>query len=230
MSFASTRLVARGFALLGSLALSLAAHAALLSPVQVQLLAPGGYTDGTNTDSTPISATESAAVATGVSVGSGDVGGWMLSDEFIQFDGNSIRLRLEAGADSNGIFSTGYLGAAGEHARYVFSGLNITGFTIVGVLASAFDGFADSGSTGLAGPGPAQDFVHLLDAHSVSFDLDELLFVGTHTFNGVYRYMDVRLDLQTRPDTSNPVPEPGSLALTLLAMGLLWRGRSTARP
>jgi len=226
MSFASTRLVARGFALLGSLALSLAAHAALLSPVQVQLLAPGGTAQG----DPPINASQSAAVATGISIGSGAIGNWMLDDEFIQFDGNSIRLRLEAGADSNGIFSTGYLGAAGEHARYVFSGLNITGFTIVGVLASAFDGFADSGSTGLAGPDTAQHYAHWLDAHSVSFDLDELLFVGTHTFNGSYRYMDVRLDLQTRPDTSNPVPEPGSLALTLLAMGLLWRGRSTASP
>jgi len=230
MSFASTRLVARGFALLGTLALSLAAHAALLSPVQVQLLAPGGYTDGTSTDSTPISATESAAVATGVSAGIGDVGGWMLDDEFIQFDGNSIKLRLEHGADSNGIFSTGYLGVAGEHARYVFSGLNIAGFTITGVLASALD-FSNSGDTGLAGPGTAQDYVHLDNGHTVSFDIDELLFVGTHTFNGGYRYMDVRLDLLTRPDNGNPVPEPGSLALALLGMGLLWRGRSgAARP
>jgi len=226
MRLASSLPFARGLGLLAALTLSLAAQAALLSPVQVQLLAPGGSVQ----DATPINASESAAVATGIAPLSGDVGAKMLDDEFIQFDGNSIKIRLEAGDDSTGIFRTGYLGDGIEHARYVFGDLNISGFTIVGVLASAFDGFANGGSTGLAGPGPAQDFVHLLDAHTVSFDLDELLFDPAHTFNGVYRYMDVRLDLQTRPNTGNPVPEPGSLALALLAMGLLWRGRSAAKP
>jgi hypothetical protein len=156
----------------------------------------------------------------------------MLDDEFIKVVNNSIHVRLEAGSESaNGTtFTTGYLGDASGHARYVFGNLNITGYTIYGLAASAFDDFSNAGISGFAGPGNAQDHAHFIDAHTVSLDLDDLLFAASHRFNGGYRYMDFRIDLLARINDTQPpepLPEPGSLALALLGMALLWRGRAT---
>ncbi|HEY8876944.1 MAG TPA: PEP-CTERM sorting domain-containing protein [Roseateles sp.] len=198
---------------------SLSAHADFQSDITVKLIAPGGIVS----DSTPISVSQlvnTASFATGIHPGDGgDVGGWMLANEEVTFVGNSIHVRSYAGDDGGGVLSTGYLGGGGDHARYEFDGLDIAGKIIVGVTVSVFDGYANSGFVGLANP-PASSFVHLVDADTISLDLDSLLFVdrgsGTST-----AHADFRIDLVTQDAASAPgggkLPEPATLALFALA-------------
>lgn len=201
---------------------SLSARADFQSAITVKLIAPGGIT----ADSTPISVSQlvnTASFATGVThAGGGDVGDWMLDGEEITFNGNSIHVRSYAGDDGGGSgpLTTGYLGSGSDHARYEFDGLSIAGKVIVGLTVYAFDGYATSGFTGLAGPA-ASSLVHLVDADTISLDLDSILFVdrgsGTST-----AHADFRIDLITRDDGTGGggggnLPEPATLALFAIA-------------
>lgn len=201
----------------------LPAMAGFVSDITVRLIAPGGF-EG---DPTPISEQQVVTVAnlaTGLQAGSaGPISGtWMLASEEITFVGESIRVRSFAGYDdfsSGGTsITTGYLGSGGSHARYEFDGLSITGKTITGFTVSAFDNYADSGFVGLTSPSAAS-LVHLIDADTISLDLDSILFVnrggGTSLANAFFR-----IDLITRDngtDPGNRIPEPATLALVLAA-------------
>jgi hypothetical protein len=208
-------------AVVGALALGTfaVAHASLSSPISVSLLAPGGITtDGTasNTDTTPISAIDNVNSSQSITPGDGsNIGAWMLSTESIGFLGNSILLDIAAGAAdaTTKALSTGYLGVPGEHARYLFAGLDIAGSSIIG-----FDG----SFTGLDSPLLLTDFVTLIDAHTLSVDLDSLIFrdPGTGQSDALAQ---VTINLLTRSSGGNgngggTVPEPATPALVAVAL------------
>lgn len=209
--------------LLGGLSLALAPLAALADfagDVTVQLLAPGGTTAG---GPDPIALSQTVTVANlgnGVLApnlgGSGDVSGYMLDNERVFFAGNSILIRVAVGDASGGVYTTGYLGSGGQAARYQLDGLSIPGQAITGFTVYAFDGFATSGpasASGLLSPAIPATLVQLVDADSVAFTLDSLVF--KQRFAGESNnFAEFRIDLLT-----SPVPEPA--AALLLAGGLL---------
>jgi len=198
------------------------ARADFQSDITVKLIAPGG----TIGDSTPINVSQlvtTANLTTGVQAGDGGAigSGFMLAGEEVTFNGNAIHVRSYAGYDDGaGHFSTGYLGAGGEHARYEFDGLSIAGQTIIGLTISAFDNFANSGFVGLASP-LASDLVHLIDANTVSLDLDSILFVDRGTGSS-FAHADFLINLVTQDANGgggggNNLPEPATLALFVVA-------------
>jgi hypothetical protein len=185
------------------------AHADLLGPVTVSLIAPGGIID----DETPLSFEQIVAdPAGGIAAGDGgDIGEFMLPGEEIRFEGQSILLHVAAGGDDNGDLVTGYLGLPGDPARYVFSGLQVPGQVIVGLEVYAFDGYGTSGTSGvLGGIG-----VTRAGPDTVIFRLDELVFADRGTGSGD-AYGEFRIDLVTIP-----VPEPATTALMLAGLSML---------
>ena len=205
---------------------SMSARADFQSDITVKLIAPGGIQG----DATPISVSQlvsSGSLTTGVQSGDGGAigSGWMLASEEVTFNGDSIHVRSYAGWDDLGSggssIMTGYLGSGGDHARYEFDGLSIAGKTLVGLTVYAFDGYATSGFSGLASPAAAS-LVHLIDADTISIDLDSILFVnrgsGTST-----AHADFRIDLITQDSGggggggNNNLPEPATLALLAIA-------------
>jgi len=212
--------------LLGGLTLTLATLSAqavgIAGDVTVQLLAPGGTTGG---GPSPIALSQTvlnADLTTGVQAsnlgGSGDVSGYMQDNERIFFSDTMILLRVAVGDDTGDVWTTGYLGSGGTHARYQFDGIAYTGRVITNILVYAFDGFATSGpasATGLLSPVDPAVLVHQLDADSIAFDLDTEVF--KHRFAGSSNnYAEFRIDIITAA-----VPEPPVAAYLLLAGGLL---------
>lgn len=191
--------------------LSNAAHADLISPVSVSLIAPGGIAGVPGA----INVTDIVTTASGIVVGdASQIGGsFMLPGESIQFSGNSILLRLAAGfEEADGDLVTGYLGLGGQHARYVFDDLAVAGKTLIGANILALSGVLSG--TGGAFTGPDQ----------VSFFLDDLKFIdpGTGTSNafGLFR-IDLVLQDTITPPPGGTVPEPASWALALGALAAL---------
>lgn len=194
-------------------ALAQPARAALDSPVGVRLVVPGGF----SFDNTPID--ESASVndlSVGLNAGDGPdeiSGARMLPGEFIHFENQSILLHVAAGDDTGGVLSTGYLPDGSNPARYEIAGLNVPGFTITGLTAYSFDGFATSGGPGDSGlVDPAGFSAQLVGGNQVNFRLDDLVFRdrGNGTGNA---YAEFRIDL-----TTVPVPEPASWALLVAGL------------
>lgn len=200
---------------------SMSAQADFQSDITVQLIAPGGVQG----DSTPISVSQlvtTANLATGIQSlvhgGSGAVSNYLADNEEVYFSGDSILVRSYSGTDA---FTTGYLGAGGEHARYEFDDLSIAGKTITGVTVYAFDNFLTSGFSGLASPLPASNLVNWIDPHTVSLDLDNIVFKDRGSGSGS-AYADFRIDLITQdagtgPGGGNNLPEPATLALFAIA-------------
>lgn len=201
---------------------TLPALATLTTPISVNLISPGGIT----TDSTPLFFSETLTYATPiVAGGSGEIGGFMLPDEQISLDGDSIRIRAAQGDLSGG---TGYLGSGTAHARYEFNGLSIAGRILTSINVFAFDGYLSSGTSGvLSGIG-----VNLVDTDAnltldtLIFNLDELLFDPRFGPESSLNYAEFRIDILSRPDTQPPdpngVPEPGSLMLASVALLALY--------
>lgn len=214
--------------LLGATALalcSLSAQADFQSSITVKLIAPGGIVG----DATPINEQQVVAPAdfgTGITYsGGGAVGSWMLDNEEITFSGDTIRVRSYAGeTNASGASITGYLGAGGGHARYVFDGLSIAGKTIIGLSVTTFDGYAASGISGLANPLSAASLVQLIDTDTVSLYLDDIVFAdrGINIGNSL-DHADFLITLLTQDNGTDPggpgnrVPEPATLALFLVA-------------
>ena len=195
-------------------------QAALVSPVTLNLIAPGGVVG----DATPISETASVNPATGLHAG--DAGNlissfWMLPGESITFQDNAILLHVLAGSGDATAqppmpFTTGYLGLGGVAARYEFAGLQVAGNTIVGYTLASATGIS-SGAT-----------VSLASASQLNFDLSGLVFdtgLNQRDVNGYY-YADFKIDLLTsvNPPDDGKVPEPASWALVLGALAALRLG------
>ena len=209
---------------------SLSARADFQSDITVKLIAPGGLNNGSTIDTTPISVSQlvnSGSLGTGVQAGDGGaIGtGWMLTGEKVFFDGNTIKLRVGVGDDTTGgVYTTGYLGLGGDHARYEFDGLSIAGKTIIGLTLFAWDGFGttDNGSgSGLGNPGVLGSLAHLIDADTISFDLDTLQ-IAARLAGSSNNFAEFRIDLITQdngtgPGGGNGVPEPATLALFAIA-------------
>ena len=196
------------------LAASPGAQAALNDSVTVRLVAPAG----TETDAAAFTLTQDASLATGIAAanlgdGSGEIGGFMLDNERIRIDGDSILVRVAAGS------LDGLHAGFGPGARYEFSGLAVAGQRITGLNAYSFDGYATSGFSGLAGgllAGSLLQFNAGFD--TLRLTLDNTLQLHDRGLGGSLNFAELRIDLQTAP-----VPEPGSWALMAagLAAGLM---------
>lgn len=222
-SFPARRLIGVVFGVIAGLCAQ-SALASFQSDITVRLIAPGGNT----ADPTPVNLSQVVTVAnlaTGIHAndgspigGTGDV---MIAQEEVVFVGNSIRVTAFSGYEdptTHEVF-TGWLGSGGQHARYEFDGLSIAGKTIVGFNVFTFDSYAGSGFNGLANP-VASDLVHLIDADTLTLDLDSIIFAARPNIGNGEWHADFRIELITRdadPGGGGTVPEPASLALFLAA-------------
>jgi hypothetical protein len=200
---------------------SAAAQADLSGVVNITLSAPGGVVG----DATPISLSQAALPAVGIVAGDGGaIGSFMLPGEEIAFVGDSIHIQVAAGSQlGNGSFVSGYLGSGGVHATYELDNLDIAGRQIVGVTVYGFDGFATSGFVGISSPASPASAVHLLTAHSLTLDLDMLVFKD-RGLGGSNNFTDFRIDLVSA------VPEPRTGWLALAGAGVLGLRLRRSRP
>jgi hypothetical protein len=199
-------------ALLSNVLLAASAHAVLANSVNVTLNSPGGVIG----NSTPLSLTQVATLATGiVAADGGAIGNFMLDGEAITFVGDSVRIQLAAGAQlGNGSYVTGYLGSVPVHATYLLDDLDIAGRQITGFNVTAFDGYGNAGFIGLASASAATLAVQLLTPHSLSVNLDNFIFVD-RGLGGSHNFANLRIDL------ISAVPEASTAWLLLAGGGLL---------
>jgi hypothetical protein len=196
------------------------AMALLNTPVTVSLIAPGGATGGGFADPTPVNASQSFSYGAVVSPGNGgNVGSLMLAGEQVFLSGDSIRISSYSGDDTGGVFSTGWLALGADKARYEFTGLAMAGRLITGFTVSGFDGF---GNAGFAGAVPGTVGVSMFDTNAdgsqdkLVFNLDALRFVSRAPLGSSEFHADFRIDL-----ISTPVPEAGSLLMTLAGLSVI---------
>lgn len=220
--------LARWAAVCGAALLALSAQATLVTPISVDLVAPGGFPGN------PAPIAVSQTVSYGASIhqgGGGPIGGdasngdlYMLPGEEIRLDGDSILIHVAQGVDGpNGNPSgfTGYLGANGGTAHYQFNGLGVLNRTISGAGFALVigDGYVTGGTFGIV----SDVNVYWLDPNNMTtllFDLDNLQFAdrpGGSSGN----FAEFRIAILSTPNVTPPndVPEPGTLVLA--AAGLI---------
>ena len=193
---------------------ALPAQAVLNSNVTVTLSAPGGVVGN------PVAITAVDLVSPGASIeiktGDGtNFGSNMLMGELINFAGDSILVRVAAGAlNASGQPITGLLGSGSSHAMYSFVNLAPAGQQITGITLGAGDGFTFGGFNGVDSPASPGSYIHLASPTSVTFDLDTLVFKDRG--NGQSKnFGEFRIDLTL----ASAVPEPAQAGL--FAVGLL---------
>lgn len=199
--------------------------ASFSGPVTVSLIAPGGATSdgGVTLTGGPVNVTQSIGPDGTILPGDGAIGGYMLSPESITLSGTSLLVKVAEGSSDG---TTGYLGASGQHARYVFDDLNVAGSTITGLTFTATDNFGAGSFVGISNLAAftAGNGIQLTSPHSVVLALDLIHFAdrGQGESNN---FANFRIDLKTAP-----VPEPATAALTiigLVAMGMSLQLRRT---
>ena len=200
------------------------AHASLTAS-DITLSAPGGIFD---VSTQAIDAVNSPiAGGDGVKATSGDgtaIGGYMLSGggtspaESISFVGNDIDVTIDAGAqtDSNAVI-TGYLGAGGQSAQYIFDNLAVNGLGLGGAVVTQTGG-------GLVSPAAVAALVSIAGLHTLTVNLDSEVFadLGNGSSNDY-----VSLQIALTPAAAVPEPEGVLLALAgaacLMARGVARR-------
>lgn len=199
--------------------------ASFSGPVTVSLIAPGGATSdgGATLNSGPIDFVQSIGPAGTILPGDGtDIGGYMLSLESITLSGTSLLVQVAEGSSDG---TTGYLGAGGQHARYVFDDLNVAGSTITGLTFTATDNFGAGSFVGISNLAAftAGNGIQLSSPHSVVLALDQIHFAdrGQGESNN---FATFRIDLQTAP-----VPEPATAALAILGLAAMSMSRQLRR-
>ena len=202
-----------GFVAVMALCAALPAQANLVDSVNVTLDAPGGISG----IGLPINVSQAAPLATGIVAGDGtNIGSnYMLTGEFIKFNSSldQVLMHIAAGAGdtSRGIpLTTGYLGSGGQHARYDFSGLGVSGATITGYQLISV--------SGLLSPTLASDFIQLTSPSSLSVYLDNLVF-APNSAGDSFAGADLTIKLLSQPVIVGTVPEPATLALVLVGLG-----------
>jgi hypothetical protein len=217
--------------------LVLPVQAAPTSPVTVTVFVPGGYT-GDPADAFSLSDTLAVAdLASGISAGdASNIGStannFMLSGEFVRFNGNSIEAHVAAGGGDG--LSTGLFSEGANRARYEFDGLAITGKVITGIAIYGFDGFGTTGNSGLDGSLDATDFAIFDGLDTVTLFIDEALIFSDRGLGAGENFAEFRIDLLTRDVVGPPdppgVPEPASVVLALSALlALGWARRRSHR-
>ena len=207
----SARLLARLILLSCTATFVLPALANLVSPISVDLIAPGGL----NGNPTPISVTQLLGDGSPIIPGSGAIGAFMLFPEQITFLGGfAINIRV---GSFNSTGSTGYLGLGTAHARYEFVGLNMPGRTLTGIEV-----IVDRNLSVNQPPMDARIAVSFIDTNADTIpdrlivDLDDLV-IG-ESFNGSgARFGDFFVRFLSNPNDNN-VPEPASLTLMAAAL------------
>jgi hypothetical protein len=202
----------------GSLLASVPAHAApslIGTTVNAQVLAPALSADFSNlniavTAAVEISAGDGSAIGNGFLL-TGVFNGGNLPEQ-VDFDALTISLRILAG-DPGPPLNTG----AGAGAKWLFSGLDIAGFDIIGAAITANSGFSNFASNWLSFD-DATDIVTLA--------IDTMAFTAGTGGNSAFGELTITLNTRAITEPPNPpLPEPGSIALACVALLSLWATR-----
>lgn len=205
-------LVRFGCAAAMALCAALPAQATLVDSVNVTLDAPGGIAG----IGVPINVSQAAPLATGIVPDPlTNIGSYMLTGEFIKFNSSLDQVLMHIGAGAgdsiNNIpLTTGYLGSGGQHARYDFTGLGVSGATITGYQLVSV--------SGLLSPTLASDYIQLTSPSSLSIYLDNLVF-APNALGDSFAGADLTIKLLSSPVVVGTVPEPATLALVLVGLG-----------
>jgi hypothetical protein len=216
------------------------AMATLVTPVSVNLIALGGYTQEGTSDATPINLTQNLDYANPITTITPPIGTFLITGERVELIGDAIHIRAGAGdnrAPAPNNLRTGLLGSGGsDKARYVFNGLDIAGANITGFTISTLDTSGPGAGT-FSGVVGGTTFLSLVDTDAdgsldrLSFNLEDLRFVpraGVTSFN--QNFADFTISLISTPIVEPPtVPEPSSLLLAFAALaGLGYASRAKA--